>query len=130
MLNYHKECLPESDYYVFLRYFYIFFTMFLSIFFTAFTISSLSIGFATFLSDHPAIKKRLKSISKFFVCGICQMFWFSLFVCLLDMPVISKNPQINFVIVWQTTAFFGYVFRYGFLVILESLKWLIKKNNV
>lgn len=104
--------------------------MFLNLIFVAITISSLSFGFAIFLNDHPKIKLWFERISKFFVCGVCQVFWFSLSVFFLDTPQISSIPIVNFIIVWQITAFFGYLFRYISLLILEGTKFLIKRNTV
>lgn len=101
--------------------------MTLSIILIASAISSISIAFATLLNDHPSWKRYLKAKSTFFVCGVCQMFWLSIFVLLTDVPVITNTWLLNSLIIWQSTAFLGFMFRYSFLALFELVKYFYQK---
>jgi hypothetical protein len=112
--------------------------MFTEILFFALVTSGISLSWHVFLEDHPPIKTRLKSLSKVFVCGICQTFWLTLLFTIFGNPSFSitwrflpelLEPALTFIAFWQATAFTGYAFRYGGLLILESAKARYKQNN-
>lgn len=107
-----------------------------TIVYTALALSGLSIAWNTFLGDHPHIKASLMKRSSFFVCGVCQLFWASLLVSFVAAPVdiawtkVSSgfSQLLNWIVTWQSIAMVGYLLRYSFLLILESVKEKIKKN--
>ncbi|MBP9762879.1 hypothetical protein KBD34_04665 [Patescibacteria group bacterium] len=106
------------------------------IFFISLALSGLSIAWHVFLEDHPSLKMTFKQRSKWFVCGVCQIFWGSLLFSIMVSPFRLEwrgvftwlGPYLNWFSTWQAMAMTAYLMRYLFLLILESVKEKLRKT--
>ena len=106
-----------------------------SVLLLALAVSGVSVAWNTYLSDRPDLKTSLKNRSKFFVCGVCQVFWVSFLLSLIAAPIAlqwnhlstAMADVMNWLITWQAVAMLGFLLRYLFLLVLESLKEKLRK---
>lgn len=115
--------------------------MLLTFFFLICTLSAATITWYVFLNDRPTLKAHLRQKNKLFVCGICQVFWLSLLLTAMINPLEGFSVPLRFVSLstiealmlfvfsWSVIMVSAWILRYGTLLLIERLKYQIKRNQ-